>query len=254
MIKSRLDVGIIALLLLYVPAAAQPSENQAQVGADLSFYSKYIWRGMVWDEEPVLQPDLWMTVGRLTMTFWGSMDLTDSGGDFEGQFNEWDGYIDVDLGALGPLTFGSGLSYLNFFAPSGVGSSTTEISASAIVNIIGNPTLTAYWDIWQYHGVYANMSLSHDIAVGPSALSLSLSAGWGDHRHNGISGAIADGGLLDFQAGAAYPISLGAFLTLTPSIQYSALLQDDVRRYYDDSGISPDNWFFALNAAMWVGR
>jgi len=94
------------------------------------------------------------------------------------------------------------------------------------------------------------MSLSHDVALGPSALSLSLSSGWGDHRHNAISGAIANGGLLDFQAGAAYPISLGAFLTLTPSIQYSALLQDNVRRYYDDCGIDTNNWFFAVVAGI----
>jgi hypothetical protein len=248
--KSVFIVEVIAQLLLSIPAFAQPAEPQSQVGADLVLYSKYIWRGMVWDEDPVLQPDLWMTVGRLTMTFWGSMDLTDAGGDFEGQFNEWDGYIDVDLGARGPLSFGAGMYYMNFLGSSGFGSSTAELGASTSADVIGNPTLRAYWDIWQYHGVYANMSLSHDVALGPSALSLSASAGWGDHRHNGISGAIADGGLLDFQAGAAYPISLGAFLTLTPSVQYSALLQDDIRRYYGDSGISPDNWLFSLNAAV----
>ena len=248
--KYRLGIVTVALLLLSIAAAAQSGESPAQIGADLGLYSKYIWRGMVWDEDPVLQPDLWLIVGRLTMTVWGNMDLTDDDGDVEGQFNEWDGYIDVNLGARGPLSFGAGLYLMDFIEPSGVGSTTVELGASASADVIGNPTLAVYWDIWMYHGLYANMSLSHDVALGPSALSLSASAGWGDHRHNGISGAIADGGLLDFQAGAAYPISLRPYLTLTPSIQYSALLQDDVRRYYDDSGISPDNWFFAVTAAV----
>lgn len=250
MIHSRFGAAVSALFVLWICAYSQPAENQAQVGADLCLCSKYIWRGMVWDEDPVLQPDLWMNVGRLTMTFWGNMDLTDPDGGFEGQFNEWDAYIDVNLGARGPLVFGAGLYYMNFLESSGLGLSTTELGASASANVIGRPTLALFWDIWHYHGVYANVGLSHDIVMGPSALSLAISSGWGDHRHNLISGAIADGGLLDFQACAAYPVSLRSFITLIPAIHYSTLLQDDVRRYYDDSGIKTNNWFFAVVAGI----
>lgn len=235
-----------------VLSAQAEDEAQPQLGADLSLCSKYIWRGLVWDEDPVLQPDLWMSVARFTMTFWGSMDLTNADGDFEGQFNEWDGYIDVNLGSPGPLTFGVGIYYMNFLESSGVGTSTAELSASASADVFGNPTLTLFWDIWQYHGIYANVGLSHDVALGPGDLSLSLSTGRGDGRHNGISGVENAGGWLDFQAGASYSFSPIAVLTLTPSIQFSTLLQDEIRQYYGDTGINPDNWFFSVTAAMVV--
>lgn len=240
------------LVLLVFSTSAQPGENQAQVGADLAFYSKYIWRGMVWDEDPVLQPDLWMTVSRLTMTFWGNMDLTRSNGDFEGQFNEWDTFITADVYSGKIVEVGGGIYYNSFPTSSGSGTSTAEVAGQLTVHVPGSPTIAAYWDIWQLHGVYLNFGFSQELQIGAGTLSTLAACGWGDARHNLWSGVPEAGGWLDAQACVTYSLPVKAWLSLTPGIQYDALLQQRIRNSYRNQGVQWSGLIATLNAAITV--
>ncbi|MFH1735792.1 MAG: hypothetical protein ABIE92_13885, partial [bacterium] len=135
---------------------------------------------MVFDEDPVLQTDFWMQAHGITMIFWGNCDLTDDDGKYQGQFNEWDVYITFPLKNFGPLSLGGELDYLNFPSSSGMGgASTSEISAWLSGSFIGSPNLQIYWDVWQYHGIYANVSFSHSFDLMMGNLSLSTALGWG---------------------------------------------------------------------------
>lgn len=82
--------------------SAQPIETEAEapltleVGADAAVMSKYVWRGILLTDDPVLQPSL--TVGCLdvSINILGSMDLTDVN-DNGKEFNELDFTIDYSF-------------------------------------------------------------------------------------------------------------------------------------------------------------
>ena len=222
----------------------------AQLGIDLSLCSKYVWRGLVFDEDLVLQPDIWLQGYGITMTFWGNMDLTDPDGNYEGQFNEWDTMIDFPLPGVGPVSFSGELWYGSFPNSSGQGSSTAELLLWASGDLIGSPTIGVYWDIWQLHGIYVDMSLSHAAALGAGNLFLSTGMGWGDERHNRWSSVENAEGWLDFRIETEYAATIYPNLTLFPGIHYSRIIQEDIRRYYDDVGIEASNLFFSIRAAF----
>jgi len=222
------------------------------MGLDLSVYSRYVWRGIVYDEGAVLQPDFWIQARGITMTFWGSLDVKDENGDHLWQFNEWDTFLDVTMGGYGPVWFGGGLYYNSFPASSGEGLSTAEVAAWASGDVAGSPTIIVYWDIWALHGVYVNFNLSQDVDIGPGNLALSAGVGWGDDRHNLWSGVEDAGGWLDLQADVEYSIFVSSLLTLTPALHFSSMLQDEIRDYYDKEGIDPTSLFFSLGVSLAV--
>jgi hypothetical protein len=51
-----------------------------QVSGDYSFYSKYVWRGFVLDEDPVLQPGIYLSYKGLNLGLWSSMDMSNAEG------------------------------------------------------------------------------------------------------------------------------------------------------------------------------
>ncbi len=238
---------LVGSLTLNALAGETPS---ASLGFDLTPYSSYLWRGLVFDEDPVLQTDFWMQYGRLTMTFWGNCDLTDEENDFLGQFNEWDTFINLDLGQRGPFLFGGGFYYNSFPASSGFGSSTAEVEGCVAIDVPTSPTLHGYWDIWQLHGVYFSGDLSQGFDWGPGSLCASAHLGWGDDKHNFWSGIVEAGGWLDLSGCLQYDWLVNQWLTLSPNLQYSRLLQEDIREYYDGNGISSSVLILGLNAGI----
>ncbi|TKJ39065.1 hypothetical protein CEE37_11620 [candidate division LCP-89 bacterium B3_LCP] len=241
--------AVCLIIGMAVSLSIAQEDRAPTLGFDLSMQSKYIWRGIVFDENPVLQPDIWMETHGISMTFWGSYDLTDENGKHPGNFHEWDVFLDFYLGNYKTFSFGGEFFYGSFPTSSGLGSSTAEIAAWVTGDIFTSPTLMIYWDIWQLHGVYADFCLSEDITVGPGNLFLSSSLGWGDDRHNLWSGVTDAGGLLDWQIDATYSLNIKPNLSLSPGIHFGMTLQDDIRNYYDNQGINTSNLFFSLAAA-----
>jgi hypothetical protein len=224
---------------------------QALLGGDLGLYSRYVWRGMVFDDKPVLQADLWMEAHGISMVFWGNMSLIDETDDFEGQFNEWDVYIAFPIKSIESLTFGAEIDYLSFPSASGTqGASTAEVSGWISGNVAATPRLQVFWDIWQYHGLYANLSLSHELEIGSGLLNMEGGLGWGDDRHNSQAGVPEAGGLLDLFTHATYTLPVSKTLSITPGVHFTGILQSDIRDSYEVMDFDADNLFISLNASM----
>ncbi len=47
-------------------------------GVENDFRSSHVWRGMVISDQPVLQPEAWITVSGFTFDFWSNLTLRDS--------------------------------------------------------------------------------------------------------------------------------------------------------------------------------
>ncbi len=251
--KKYLTIIIALVVIWIVPrdAAIAQDDSQSLIGGDLGIYSKYVWRGLVFDENPVLQTDLWMEVHGISMVFWGNVDLQDDEDDFDGRFNEWDVYITFPIKNFGPASVGGEIDYLSFPSSSWQnGFGTSEISTWIRADIFGSPTVQVFWDIWQYHGIYANLNISQMQSVGPGDIDVSAGIGWGNEKHNVQSGVPQAGGLLHLQADAAYTFEVHKLIELTLGLHFTTILQQDIRDAYDAADIAATSLFFSLNAAV----
>jgi len=78
--------GTVALVTL--PLAAQTerqlnsSEDNQKItyGAEADFHSAYVWRGIVLNSRPVMQPSVWISAYGTTLTAWSNLALTNLSG------------------------------------------------------------------------------------------------------------------------------------------------------------------------------
>jgi len=76
------------VVLLTLPLAAQTerqfnsSEDDQKItyGAEADFNSAYVWRGIVLNSRPVMQPSLWISAYGTTLTAWSNLALTNLSG------------------------------------------------------------------------------------------------------------------------------------------------------------------------------
>ena len=85
--KNLLTASILLLLInTSLPALAF---GPLDIDAELPYVSQYVWRGIVANPDPVLQPSLSASILGFNVGFWGNVDLTDIYGK-KGEFTEID--------------------------------------------------------------------------------------------------------------------------------------------------------------------
>ena len=97
MMKKTLLSGIILLLLGCNLALAQEENQKSKVSVDYSvdFVSRYVWRGLLFNGNPNIQPTISLTAGGLTLGSWASFGTSQE-------------YSEIDLFAtytIGNLSF-----------------------------------------------------------------------------------------------------------------------------------------------------
>ncbi|MCK5013903.1 MAG: hypothetical protein KAS66_08785 [Candidatus Omnitrophica bacterium] len=73
---------------------------EVEVSASIDFYSKYVWRGFLLDDDNVLQPGITIASSGFEGGFWGSWDIESEDGLASDEVDGWIGY-GFDLGFLG---------------------------------------------------------------------------------------------------------------------------------------------------------
>lgn len=198
-----------------------------EFGVDLPVNSKYMWRGLELNEDPVFQPDVWVKYGGFSLTVWGGMELTGvhnghgENGD-TGDFTEVD-YILKYEREVNDFKFGLGYIYYDY--PHTSYAQTYEVFASIGYNVFLSPTLTVYRDFKEADGFYATFGISHEIPL-TSFMTLAMSGTLGFSSKNdseffyGESSNTCSDGLIT--AALKFPITQN--ITIIPSVNYSALL------------------------------
>lgn len=248
--KRALILATVIVCLTATPALAQePADASVEVALDLAYNLKYIWRGINLVDDPVFQPSASASWRGLTLSVWGSMETTNYNlypgyGSTAGDFTEIDYTLDYSW-SCGKVNLSGGVIHYQF--PNTGISSTTELYLAAGLDVPLAPTVTVYQDVDEADGTYATLSLGHTLedvwkpAEGISmSVDLSASVGFGSSDHNGFYYGTGDAGFTDATLSAGLPFKLGERLTLTPSINYSALLDSDLR-----SGMARDDNLWA---------
>jgi hypothetical protein len=236
MLRRKL-LGAI-LLAGITSAVARPALAQATVGADLSLFSGYVWRGISVTNRPVGQPNAYVAfpAGKTTVTVggWANVDLgryddtddfSQSGGVSSFNVAEFDPWAEVSVPA-GRATLTGGV--VGYVFPNDFGATddfnTWEVYGKVGLAVPLSPKLAVYYDFDKVNGAYVEGSVAHSLPLG-SSLSLNLgalggfSAGQAEADSPGEINNFFENGFTHLDLSAGVPVSAGIF-SLTPVIHF----------------------------------
>ncbi len=252
----------------------------AEATFDTSLWSKYIWRGQLYTDDPVLQPSLDVSTDfGLGFNAWMNLDLTDVNTTPEdntrGHPNEIDFSVRYGIPLKGPLQAEVGAGTYVISMPTGANGTTADgylklqldpgAAGESWLAALPTPTLTAYYEFLEIEDFYFNFGLGKSFEVAETlTLALGASVGYGMKDYNAYFFDASD----FVPEGAAYePVDRDAFndlnvtacltwqateaVSLSLMAQYTALIEDPVKsaaalRFGDDA------WFIGGVKAAWA--
>lgn len=244
-----------ALALLFAVTAAAQDDLSFEITSD--FFGKYVWRGQLLNDDPVYQPGITVTRGNMTFGFWGNLDLTNYN-DRSGDFSELDYYFDWsdDFPGMKGVSYSVGVIYYDFpgaGADGGRVPDTAELYWALRFDLPLSPTVTAYHDLDEAEGTYANLAFSHSIEkiaeLGPDTpvgMKTSAGLGWGSGSYNNYYWGTEQSKLQDLSCSVSFPVRVIGWM-VTPSLNYVTLVSDDIR---DTDTYSTDSDFFFVGISM----
>jgi hypothetical protein len=178
----------------------------------MDYYSSYIWRGFVLDNDPVLQPAVYLSRGNINMSFWsswdfGSRDALNSGeADVSLDYTQSFQYLNVSLGHI----------YYHF---PGAQSYSNEVYLGVQLKTLPLlPNVVYYNDYTTGDGSYFSIDLVKTFLLRPypmTGLSIGLHKGFNNSLY--INGSGGDLGLV-LDAGFMLSGTLNSSLVLGYSI------------------------------------
>ena len=232
----RISWILAAAIALGITAGAFAEETERpSVSADVAVSSKYVWRGLILTDDPVLQPSLTVGYKGLGLNIWANTDLTDGNGT-PGEINELDYTLDYSF-SVKQVNLGVGVIQYTFphtdFEP------TTELYGTAALDVLLAPTVKIYWDVDEVGGVYGTLGIGHSFPLKEvkgisSSLDLSGSLGYATSGWNEGYYGVHSSGLVDLLLTVGLPISIDGHLSITPYISYSQLIDGDLKDAVED--------------------
>ncbi|NLZ04017.1 MAG: hypothetical protein GXY19_02465 [Phycisphaerae bacterium] len=238
MSKSKAAWCAATLILGLHTAGFAEGDVTVGVGADL--FSKYVWRGQNLVDDWVFQPSVSAGYKGLTGSIWGNLDLT---GDFvdDGEFNEVDYAIDYSNDFPGQETLGYSVGVIYYDFPNTPWEATSEFYGGLSVDAPLRPAVKWFYDFDEADGSYLLFSIGHTVEKIASwregrscVLVLSASLGYGTDNYDEFYFGVDDAALNDVTLSAGVPFTFGS-LTVKPSVAYSMMIDDDIRRATGES-------------------
>lgn len=204
-------VMFIALLLTLLGASA--GGTAATVEVEVDAYSKYLWRGFLLCNEPVVQPSVTVSSDDWSLNCWTNFDAGSGGRCTE---------VDYTISRSFPLHGSAATAGYSYYTFSDLeeGSSSHEV----FLGIAGQGkmpvSLTAYYDFAEGDGLYAELATEMPVPLGGREATLELALGYNRHQWR------EDTGLTHLQVSLSYPIAWRK-VTLSPMVARSLALADD---------------------------
>jgi len=195
--------------------APEPAEHRPVIsaGADIGVASDYVWRGFLENRTLSVQPNLWMTLGDVTVSSWMNASRTGPNGR---SFTERDLTVEYSR-TVSDWTLSGGWTNFTFVDVS-VDRYSNEIYGSIARKNYLSPTLHIYQDVHQGSGSYVSLDVSHEYPVWRSKMTLSpqLSVGY-NHRQWIDASTLSDANL-----GLTLNVPVvGDRLRIAPAVNYS---------------------------------
>ncbi len=229
-----------------VAPAAAPALTSSDLGFDgrVTALSKYVWRGQLLTDDPVLQPEATVSLDGFSLGVWANVDLTDRNGQ-RGRLSELDVTAEYERTLLaGHPTLRGFAGVVLYTFPSTSAPTTAEVYGGIGLDLPAHPRFTAYYDVVEIEGLYTTIDLHEEIPLPLGWLRAQGEIGWGNADYNAGYWGVAHEGFNELRVSAVWNVPLDGW-TLTGSVAYSAVLEDRL----DDTVPYDDNWIFALGIA-----
>ncbi|MBI5189407.1 MAG: hypothetical protein HZA22_01845 [Nitrospirae bacterium] len=209
---------------------AEDGGGRLSYGADLGFFSSYVSRGLTYSEDPVLQPNAWVTYKDVTASVWGNVDMTDYNG-MAGDLYELDYGLDYSVDA-GDFELSAGALYYSY--PHIEDGDTAEAYVGLGYHAPLHPILTVYYDFWRGDGFYGLLTIGHgiplpEVAGREASLELSAQVGLGSKDYNAYNYGSDHTAFTDVVLTASLPVSVADHVSVAPSVSWSSVLDRTIR-------------------------
>ena len=211
-----------------------------EVTADLN--SAYVWRGLVLNRHPVLQPGATATfdlkdAGAISANVWSDFNLAQHSKHAANQHRAFGGLDELDFTAsyaidLGDFSLGAGHIWYTFPRSNGqdYGNSTEEVFLTlAYNNDIVTPFIAVNYDYNCVEGYYVKAGLAKGFDITDRlATGCELSLGWGDDDY-GDNYFASGSGLLDFNASVYLSYAVTESVSVGAKVAWMSLIDNDAR-------------------------
>jgi len=219
---------------------------QPEATVEAALVSSYVWRGQVYNNDFVVQPQVTLSQYGVSLNVWGNYDLGKNMNGVSSDFSEIDFSVAYSLPLdINEVAFDIGMIGYHYPA-NGTGNtgapSTTELFATATVLSWRDyviPSVTMFGDIDEADGVYFLFDIVAPYEISDYlAVEAGVSAGWGNTSYNDYYfGGNQDAGFNDynFYGNASYEIMEGltASLNLTYTFLEGGSLRDAADAIYE---------------------
>lgn len=237
---KKMVVGGMAMTALTAGSVrTQAAMPEFEFEASVDVAAKYVWRGFLLTDDPVIQPGFTVSSGGLAFNVWGNIDTTDineGSPDEDYRIQEIDYTLSYGFSPSDGVDMEVGVIRYDF--PGTAFDSTTEVYVSASLDVLLAPTLAVYYDIDESDGVYVNGSIGHTFALSEDlGLSLGASLGWGDDDNNDFYYGVDDSGIADLMLSGSLDYAVSENFGISFYLGYSEIIDSDLEDALADSDV-----------------
>jgi uncharacterized protein (TIGR02001 family) len=245
---------LLVLLCAALPlrAAEAPDGQELSLKLQLDYASKYMWRGIAYNADPVVKPSLVLGYSGLELNISGIIDSNNYWGR-EDNFEEVDYDLSYHQAVNDQLTLKGGVIY--FFYPGQSSPADVAVYLRGTYDSFLQPELTAYYDCRNAEGWYLSLKVSHEIPL-PAvhenlALILDNTLGWASSNWNNYTTPLRtdENTFVNLSPGATLQYTASEHLSFAWYARYDYLLDSTARDHADLLGYKSSNFSFGANVA-----
>jgi hypothetical protein len=241
---------MVCFAVCFTPSLVTAAEPHAS--ADVGAFNKYVFRGEERsDSNVVVQPELGVGYGPFSVSAWGNLD-SGSQWSMKDESQDWTFNEFRATAALGH-DFGivkTGVGVTNYtFRDSNVWGleDTSEVFGLLGLDVILNPTFTAFRDVDEYDTWYLVLGVSHSFQVAESAtLDLGVTGSYvydEDDKYYGYND------FHDGVASAGFTFDIGEHFKFKPEVAYVFPLSSDAEDFMKAKSFKGDDSSFVTAGA-----
>ncbi len=244
----RIQKNILLLTVSILLVGLTDAHARDRISIDLSgtALSRFVWRGDMWTDDPVFWNIATVHYKGFRSYNFFNIDLTDINDD-KFQCNEYDYILDYTFSFD---TFSIAPGVLHFTSPTDYFEPTTKITLQIKTNLPLNTGLRIRVDPEKSRGSYYIFDISQRFSLKKPIYQIdfygSLGASQPRYYGKGLKDKIA---FTDILLGIGIPFDIGKGMTLTPLVEFTALLGHHLRNGIKATGRKMETFIFGITLA-----
>ncbi len=220
------------------PGQAVEEKSPFTFNAQIDFYSAYVWRGIVFCEEPVYEPGAQIhydagVLGRFMAGVWANAEMGDNRRGHDGGVTEADYFAGWNRN-FGQLVTGLGYAYCQFPQRQPANLCNIHVVSASIdwKNSWVTPFVNGNLDINESDGFYAQFGLSRAFVLTEDErlfLRMSTYLSWGSGPYNRYYFGQNSGDLVDYNVTLSLAYALTKNVTIGGTVAASGLIDGTIR-------------------------